>query len=106
VAVIGDNTFWPGGQGRWITTDNPRIGEKILVIEIPSSDIRWTEPGDITLKEALRLFSAEEGGLRDSGHPGGLHYLTVNGQIKQFSSIKSVEEFATLLQLDPREEGP
>jgi hypothetical protein len=103
VAVIGKNTLWPGTRGPDLNQLRD-AGDKILFIEIPHSDIRWTEPRDVTLEEALELFQREKGGLRDSRHPRGLHYVTFGGQRSSFSDIESVEQFAEMLQLDRRED--
>ena len=103
VAVIGKNTLWPGTRGPDLDTLRD-AGDKILLIEIPHSDIRWTEPRDITLEEALELFQREKDGLRDSPHPHGLNYVTLDGPCGRLSDIESVEQFAEMLQLDPRED--
>ncbi len=102
VAVIGERTLWPGDKPLYFANLPPSAYSKILVIEIPDTDIPWMEPRDISIDEALALFSAP-GGLRDSRHPGGLHYVLLGGTTALISSIKTVEEFRQMLELDDTE---
>ena len=72
--------------------------DKILLIEIPNSDIPWTEPRDVTFDEALDLYRKFDG-FSGVGHRGGLHYVTSANHVHQFSEIRSVEEFAEMLKI-------
>jgi len=96
VAVVGKNTLWPGRTGRKIPKLTPEIMDTIVLIEIPDSDIPWTEPRDLTLEEAVALFRDEkrEGPRR---HPEGLNYITLGGQYGSFRSIRTVEKFVDML---------
>jgi hypothetical protein len=102
VAVVGENTLWPGSRGR---TPEELVGNrrKILLIELPFSDIRWTEPRDVSFEDALRMYSDYDG-FRRMHHPEGLYYLTLDGTLHPFSEIESKEEFARLLQIERRQE--
>ena len=98
VAVIGEETFWPGTLSRRILKITPEIEEKILLIEVASAEIPWTEPRDLSFQEAVAAFSV----LSHSGrrrHPPGLHYVTFGGKVGFLSSIGSAEEFADMLRL-------
>lgn len=100
VAVVGEETMWPGPRGR--TREELEGNEdRILVIEIPRTDIAWMEPRDITLDEAIRMYS-EWDGFRDANHRRGLHYLTLDGKVHSFSEIANKEEFARLLRWMPK----
>lgn len=99
VAVIGPDTLWTESKPRDVRRLGPDFEAKILFIELPASNIGWTEPRDISLDEALALFSAENG-LRDSRHPDGLNYVTVGMSYRPISTIKTVEEFRNLLTID------
>ena len=96
VAVVGKNTLWPGKEGRKIPELTPEIRETILLIEIPHSDIPWTEPRDLTLEEAVALYR-EEKELGPRRHPEGLNYITFGGQYGSLRSIDTVEEFIDML---------
>ena len=100
VAVVGNNTMWPPNGTRSKRDLGPGDKDKIMLIEIPEPIPLWTEPRDVTLKEALDLFEAERGGLRTTRHEGGLYFVMVGGEVGQFSSIPSVEEFKKRLEID------
>ncbi|MDZ7619217.1 MAG: hypothetical protein U1E05_19640 [Patescibacteria group bacterium] len=104
VAVIGETTLWPGSEGR---TDEELEGneDRILFIEIPHTDIPWLEPRDITLDDALQMYT-EWHGFRHANHPTGLYYATLDGQIHRFSEIRDRQEFARLLQIRPVDNTP
>jgi hypothetical protein len=76
VAVVGEGTLWDassaGASRGWCSLPS----NKILLIELPDSEISWTEPRDLTLEEALRLYTAPNGRVR-SAHPRGLNYVSV-----------------------------
>lgn len=96
VAVVGEGTLWQESEPRDLSSLGPDIGQKILLLEIPHSDILWTEPRDISLGTALRLFTTP-GALTDTRHSKGLHFITVDLQIRPISSISNVEEFRSML---------
>jgi hypothetical protein len=53
VAVVDQQTAWPGRECRKLgeITDDP--SQTILLIEIGASDIHWMEPRDLTLQQVL-----------------------------------------------------
>ncbi len=98
VAVIGEETFWPGTLSRRIMEITPEIEDKILLVEVPRGEILWTEPRDLSFEEAVAAFPV----LSQSGrrrHPPGLHYVTFGGEVGFLSSIGSAEQFAEMLRL-------
>ncbi len=98
VAVIGNDTFWPGAKPRYLSGDIEQFKDKILFIEISNSGIPWTEPRDISFDEAIEFFSAvRKSG--DSPHAGGFKYVTFAAKVQNLSSIETVEEFAEMLRL-------
>jgi hypothetical protein len=74
----------------------PEIRETILLIEIPDSDIPWTEPRDLTLEEAVALYR-EEKDIGPRRHLEGLFYMTLGGQYGSLRSIETAEEFIDML---------
>jgi hypothetical protein len=102
VAVTGKDTLWRGHtisgadlEGDW--------RNKILLVEIPRSDILWLEPRDISVQDAFRLFA----GLKRSpygGNFGHCHYVTVDGKVGALRSIRDDEQFAQMLSLTRIEE--
>lgn len=98
VAVIGEYTMWPKGSSRSLNDLDVTDGDKILLIELPQSDIHWLEPRDVTLAQALALFDHPKG-LRSARHPHGLHYVTTRGEVRDLSSIETAGQFGILLQI-------
>ena len=96
VAVVGEGTLWQRNASRDLSSLGVDIGQKILFLEIPHSNIVWTEPRDISLDEAIRLFKTPNG-LRHARHRKGLHFVTVTLQVRPVSSIPNVDEFRSLL---------
>jgi len=97
LAVVGEGTVWSEVRLGHIRDPEKETPQKIVVIEVPDSGIYWTEPGDISVDEAIALFRAENG-LKNSRHRKGLHYLTADGTVHNFDEIGSTEEFGRLLR--------
>ncbi len=104
VAVVGAGTLWRASESRDLSSLGPDIGQKILLLEIPRSDILWTEPRDISLETALQLFTSPDG-LTTSRHSQGLHFITVDLQIRPVASVASLEEFRSLLCVTETSKG-
>lgn len=98
VAVVGDNTMWRSLAEESVKDNTRETTEKIVVIEVPSSTILWTEPRDYTLDEVITHFSAFQNSdrhrryLGEGHHPPGLHYLTETGRIGRINSIRDADE--------------
>ena len=97
LAIVGDGTIWSEVRLGHIRSPDKEVPQKIVVIEVPHSDVYWTEPRDISADQAILLFRLENG-LRDCRHRRGLHYLTADGTVHCFDEIGGVEEFATLIR--------
>jgi len=61
VAVVGPNTCWPGPTGRDLDTISDGADATILLVELPSSGIRWMEPRDLTVDEFLQMIDTPDG---------------------------------------------
>ena len=72
-------------------------GSVIMLVETPHSKIVWTQPRDITLDEALRLFEAPDG-LRSKHGGHEMHFITVGLDVGRISSFSTVNEFAARLR--------
>lgn len=84
VAVVGEGTLWDAS--RPLPAPGLLPSNKILLIELPGSDILWTEPRDLTLEEALRLFASPEGRLR-SPHRRGVNYVSIGPEGEQYGVL-------------------
>lgn len=74
LVIVGPETLWPGA--RTLTFHELKEGaSKILVVERNETGVWWTEPRDLSCKEALRGIS------RFSPHPGQAHFVLPNGRV-------------------------
>jgi hypothetical protein len=73
--------MWPGCEAATIAS-NDSDKDKVLVIEIVNSDIRWSDPRDLTLEQALDAIQPDTGIGIGSHHPSGIHYVTVGGEVR------------------------
>jgi hypothetical protein len=96
VVVVGPDTMWPGKESvRSKEVVNP---DAILVVEYPDSDIPWYEPRDLTVEEFLAMLQSRWT-QRDFGpHPGGLLYVTVQGEVRAIDRTANLESVRQLLR--------
>lgn len=114
VAIVGANTLWPGKSGckpktgfvfslaentfgakESISPASVDEKDKILLIELPNSDIQWLEPRDITVEQAIELYRERKRG-RYSSCRTHLHYITLSGKNGDISSIPDEETFRNM----------
>jgi hypothetical protein len=98
LAVTGPGSVWTETCAGNIRNPEKEFPDKIIIIEVPESDIFWTEPKDISIDDVVTLFKAKNG-LKDSRHSGGLNYISADGKSKSFSQISNVEELIKLLKI-------
>jgi hypothetical protein len=99
VAVVGPTTMWTGCEPVRPATDGSD-NDKILVIEVINSGIRWMEPRDLTLEEALNNIQPKKGIGIGSCHGDGIHYVTVGGDIRTLDPHIDRESLRKLLVRD------
>lgn len=99
VAIVGSNTMWPGCQPAKQAADGSDK-DKILVIEVMNSDIRWVEPRDLTLEQALDAIQPKQGIGIGSRHRDGIHYVTVGGDVRTLEPTIDREALRKLLIRD------
>jgi hypothetical protein len=99
VAVVGPTTMWTGCEPVKPAADGSD-NDKILVIEVINSDIRWMEPRDLTLEEALSNIQPKKGMGIGSRHGDGIHYVTVGGDVRKLDPHIDRESLRKLLVRD------
>ena len=91
LAVIGEGSFWSRVQSQGGHGLDELAMQRIVVLEVRISDVVWTEPRDITVEEALEVFSSND------QHGNGLHYLTAEGKVGSLGRVESIDKFRQLL---------
>jgi hypothetical protein len=94
VAITGERSVWDKILTAKANTNESELNNKIIIIEIPKSDIYWSEPRDITVDKAIRLFPEMK---KLCSH---LHYITADLKVKHISSIKDKEEFLRMITIE------
>lgn len=67
VAIVGEDTVWPGQEARAIREILDGSANTLLVCELSDRDIAWTEPTDVSYSSAIDLLTARDPDLY-SGH--------------------------------------
>ena len=73
--------------------------DKILLMELPSSDIKWTEPRDIAVDEAVKIYRDWKDGRNRMGFRH-LSYITLSGKYHDIVSIPNEETFRKMLTVE------
>jgi hypothetical protein len=84
VAVVGSQTMWPGDQAIRIFDVKDGLSNTIQLLEIADSDIAWTEPRDVLLRDLLPPGEADVGPRFRSAHRGFVTVLLGDGSVKHF----------------------
>jgi hypothetical protein len=71
VAVVGDETAWPGAESVRIRDIRDGTSKTIAIVEVANSGIHWMEPRDLTFDEALRGINPPGPGPKISSHHVG-----------------------------------
>jgi Protein of unknown function (DUF1559) len=96
VAVIDQQTAWPGSQCRKLEEIADDPSQTILVIEIGRSDINWMEPRDMTLQQIL-----SQGG--SSNHARHFNALFADGSVHRVRKDIGQQTLKALLTINGRE---
>jgi hypothetical protein len=88
LVIVGPKTAFPGAKPASLRQLSPRT---ILFVAVKNSGIKWFEPRDLTVDEAIR-------GLRGSGRMKITHVAFANGEIQPVAEMASVEGLVLQLQ--------
>jgi hypothetical protein len=81
VAVVGPKTAFPGSKPAKLSQLSPRA---ILFVAVKNSGIKWLEPRDLTVDEAIR-------GLRGYGWMKITHVAFADGDVQPISAITDLD---------------
>jgi hypothetical protein len=102
VAVIGDDTLWSSDRRDKVTDFSKLPSNKILLIELPGSEIGWLEPRDLTVEEAILLYALPVGRIR-SPHVRGVHYVSVGPEGEKSGVLPldiTADQLASMLKVE------
>jgi hypothetical protein len=97
LAVVGDETVWPGATpvGFRGVSDGP--GNTILLVETVGAGVHWLEPRDLTFEQAAQQINAGEQAGIASHHGGTAHVLFTDTSVHTLSNETSPETIRALL---------
>ena len=85
VAVVGDETLWPGPYGTEGREIRDGFHSTVAILELADSDIHWMEPRDLTFEEAVAAFEGKPGAPKLEQHPGGIVIGFADGRVRLLS---------------------
>lgn len=103
VAIVGRNTLWPGSSGSEFADFQNPSSEKILLLEVPGTNIPWMEPRDVTVNEAVKI--AQDYLASDERTTKPLHCYTTANRELDLREIESIQMFRKMLLVDCSEEA-
>jgi prepilin-type processing-associated H-X9-DG protein len=99
VVVTGPGTIFPDGKTtKFSDIKNP--AKTILLVETVGANIRWTEPRDLPLAEALKGINPPGGGGIRSHHPGGANVVFADGHLEFLPDTTTPAELKAMLLID------
>ncbi|MEX0978189.1 MAG: DUF1559 domain-containing protein [Pirellulales bacterium] len=104
VAVVGNETMWPGATAVKIRSIRDGLSRTIAVIETTGSGINWLEPRDLTLDEALLGIKPQAAQGISSGHPGVVDALYGDGSVLFLPEDVPRESLRALFTINGKED--
>jgi prepilin-type processing-associated H-X9-DG protein len=96
VAVVGPGTAWQPGKAIKLSDIKDKLSETILLVEMESSGIAWSEPRDLDLNN-LPTGLTKQALLKSlSAHQGGFNALFADGHVEFIPSTIPWSQFIAL----------
>ena len=93
VAVVDENTLLQPGTSIALASVPDGTSNTAVLIEYPASDIRWMEPRDITIDEAIDI-------IQNGQLPGGVNVAFADGSVMAIRSDTSAEDIRNLFTVN------
>lgn len=108
VAVVGPGTVWDPSESVSLDSISDGRENTLLLVEIPSRGIAWSEPRDLTIDEAIALFCVDPQDIQT--YPGyfvsshyrartnkNLHMALADGSVRRFPPHLEPDDLRALL---------
>jgi hypothetical protein len=89
VAVVGPGTIWSISRPRKAKKENEN---KLILVELVSSDIPWMEPKDISLDDFLEILKKKPEGIYYNRYVHGIQAIDVSGKIHIIDPAEDIEK--------------
>lgn len=97
VAVIGDETVWPGNRSTKFQDMTDGTANTIAVVEVADSGIDWMEPRDLHLLQMAAAINSRSGQGISSRHTGGVNSLFCDGSVHFLPDTLPIESLRALV---------
>lgn len=89
VVIVGPKTAFPGGTSTSSTAIGDKPSETILIVEVPHSNIKWSEPRDLDANTmSLQINDPNQTGIGGM-HEGGAYVVCADGTVRKLSNSLS-----------------
>ncbi|MCA9109424.1 MAG: hypothetical protein KDA52_05730 [Planctomycetaceae bacterium] len=111
LAVVGDNTMWPGADSRSLKDVSGQTASIIMLVEVADSGIDFFEPRDLFFNELSFPLNDPDGPYPVSQHQSKttwpwqtpdlwVHVAMVDGSVKSLPVSTCLEAFRAMLTVD------
>ena len=101
LAVVGDETMWPGAKNLTLRKMNDGSSKTIAVVEVANSGIGWTEPRDLPFDQAVLGINSspprQSSACIHSEHSAGANLLFADGSVHFLTNKVPPETLRALL---------
>ena len=92
----GKETLFPNDQSFHQPVDPDTVLATILVAEVPAHGKVWLQPDDLDFDTTRFLINSQPSSDPGSHHPGGCHFLMVDGSVEFFSAGQGPEAIRSM----------
>ena len=103
LAVVGPGTAWPGERSVRREDFADGLSQTILLLDCVESDVKWTEPRDLTYSDALACEDTGDTLRITRVRPQGIHFLDAAGAIRTLPKGLSRDVLKGLLTINGRD---
>jgi len=100
VAVVGENTPWPGRRGVRLEDISDGLSNTILLVETVNTDIHWMEPRDLNIEQMAPSINAYKGRGISSRHPASVNIVMCGGSDRRLNHDLPTETLRRLLEIN------